>query len=106
MEFEKVAVIGEREAVLGFKLIGIKDVFIASAEEGAAKMTGMIGMDYSLIIATEQIREKLSPSVMRAVETALKPIVIFISPRGQRGESVESMARRILGVNIAKGSKA
>ena len=30
MEFEKIAVIGERETVLGFKLVGIKDAFIAS----------------------------------------------------------------------------
>ncbi|MEM0202222.1 MAG: V-type ATP synthase subunit F [Candidatus Micrarchaeaceae archaeon] len=101
MEFDKVAVIGEREAVLGFKLVGIPDVFITSAEEGAAKLAEIMDQGYSLIIATEQIRQKLSQPQLRSVETALKPIVIFISVPGKQGETVEALAKRVLGVNIA-----
>jgi len=105
MEFDKVAVIGEREAVLGFKLIGIQDVFITGPEEGAAKLADIMDKNYSLIIATEQVRRKLSQSLMRSVETALKPIVIFITTPGEQSESVEALAKRILGVNIEMSSK-
>ncbi len=100
MEFEKVAVVGEREVVLGFKLIGIPDVYITTPEEGASKLISLLSMDYSLIISTEQVRRRLSPSMLRQVETALKPIVIFISMPGEEKESVEELARRVLGVDI------
>ena len=30
MQFDRIAVVGERELVLGFKLVGVSDVFISS----------------------------------------------------------------------------
>ncbi len=105
MEFKNVCVIGEREAVLGFKLIGIRDVFEAEPGKAAQMLQQLISKDYTLIIATESVRKELKGSELRSIEVMLKPIVIFISTPGEAEvESVESMAKRILGVKIGNKS--
>ena len=103
MELEKIAVIAEREVALGFKLVGIKDVFISYGEEGAGKLAEIAeSAQYSLVIASDSIRDALTTSALRRFETMLKPIVVFIPVEGDDGkaESVEALAKRILGVNI------
>jgi V/A-type H+-transporting ATPase subunit F len=105
MEFKNVCVIGEREAVLGFKLIGIRDVFEAEPGKAAQMLQQLISKDYNLIIATESVRRELKSSDLRSIEVMLKPIVIFISTPGETEiESVESMAKRILGIKIGNKS--
>lgn len=103
MELEKIAVIAEREVALGFKLVGIKDVFISYGEEGAGKLAEIAeSAQYSLVIASDSIRDALTTSALRRFETMLKPIVVFIPTGANEGkaESVEALAKRILGVNV------
>ncbi len=95
MELEKIAVIAEREVALGFKLVGIKDVFISYGEEGAGKLAEIAeSAQYSLVIASDSIRDALTTSALRRFERM---------PTGAnegKAESVEALAKRILGVNI------
>ena len=37
MKFDNIAVIGERELVLGFRLVGIGDVFMSTGQEAVSK---------------------------------------------------------------------
>lgn len=102
MEFEKIAVIGERETVLGFKLVGIKDAFIASGAEAVQLLRGMIEKkEYGLVIASNTILDYMDTSTLRMAETSLQPIIVFIPVAEEKNkESVEQLAKRVLGVNI------
>lgn len=102
MEFEKIAVIGERETALGFKLVGIKDAFILSGPEAASALRKFIEeKEYGLVIASNTILDYVNTSTLRAAETSLKPIVVFIPINEEKDkESVEQLAKRVLGVNI------
>ncbi len=103
MELEKIAVVAEREVALGFKLVGIKDVFISSGEEGAGKLADLADSgQYSLVIASNSIRNVITSATLRRFETMLRPIIVFIPVEGieSKAESVETLAKRILGVNI------
>jgi V/A-type H+-transporting ATPase subunit F len=102
LEFEKIAVIGERETVLGFKLVGIKDAFIASGAEAVQLLRGMIEKkEYGLVIASNTILDYMDTSTLRMAETSLQPIIVFIPVAEEKNkESVEQLARRVLGVNI------
>ncbi|MDE1856646.1 MAG: V-type ATP synthase subunit F [Candidatus Micrarchaeota archaeon] len=108
MEFDRIAVVGERELVLGFKLIGISDVFIAGGAEGAQKLSELIRAGtHNLIMASDGIKGHMDQHIQMVAETSLKPIVIFIPVHGaDEQESVEKLAKRILGVDIKsiKGS--
>ncbi len=104
MDFDKIAVIGERELVLGFKLIGIHDVYISSGKDAITKFAELLnGKQYNLIMLSESLRGEMDSNLLRLASTSLKPIVIFIPVPGSgaRQESVESLAKRILGVDIA-----
>lgn len=103
MEFEKIAVVAERELALGFKLIGIQDVFMNSGHEALVKFTELLNAkQYNLVLVSENLRQQMDGNVLRLAETSLKPIVIFIPVPGSGAtqESVEMLAKRILGVDI------
>ncbi len=103
MQFEKVAVVGDRELVLGFKLIGIQDVFIRPAEEALELFPELVNSGkYNLIIMSEALRSMMNGSTLRLADTSLNPLVIFIPLPGKERnqESVEELAKRVLGVDI------
>jgi V/A-type H+/Na+-transporting ATPase subunit F len=107
MKFEKVAVIGEREIALGFRLIGIKDTFIKSGADAARQLSElMASKTYNLILISESVRSVMDGGLLRLADTSLSPLVVFIPLPGaeEERESVEKLAKRVLGVDI-KGLK-
>ncbi len=107
MKFEKVAVIGERELALGFKLVGIKDTFIKSGAEAVKLFSElMTSKAYNLILVSESIKSHMESNLLRLAETSLTPLVVFVPLPGveEEKESVEKLAKRVLGVDI-KGLK-
>ena len=107
MKFEKVAVIGEREIALGFKLIGITDTFIKSGNDAVKTFVELLTLKtYNLIFISESIRAHMEGNILRTAETSLSPLVVFIPLPGveEEKESVEKLAKRVLGVDI-KGLK-
>ncbi len=103
MEINKIVVIAERYVALGFKLIGIPDVFIEENEAAVDLLSKFIASkEYDLIIAEDNIQLYMSNSLLKAVEISINPLVVFI-PSSESNipiESVDKMAKRILGVTI------
>ncbi|HLH86657.1 MAG TPA: V-type ATP synthase subunit F [Thermoplasmataceae archaeon] len=97
-----LAIIGERELVLGFRLIGIEDTFIAEGKDGAKKLMEIVRSGkYALIMVSENIRGHLEQAEMRYVDFSTFPVVVFIPmPGGKEEESVRDLAKRVLGVDI------
>ncbi len=103
MEVGKIAMIGERELVLGFKLVGVSDVFISEGDDALKLLGGfMASKEYGLIIVSDKIKRAMGSAMLRHTETMLQPLVVFIpSPvEIESGESVETLAKRVLGVDI------
>jgi V/A-type H+-transporting ATPase subunit F len=106
-EAGKIAVIGERELVLGYRLLGIDETFVVLGREDAHKtMESLLqSHKYALIIASHSVRESL-PSVLRAkVDASIEPLVLFMpSLKGSvEEESIASLAKRVLGISIKMG---
>lgn len=102
MKFESIAVIGERELVLGFKLIGISNIFITSGKE-AVRLIGTFieNREYGLVFVSESIRKSMDIQMLNRIENTLKPLIVFIPMHGiEKHESVEQLAKRVLGVDI------
>jgi len=107
MKMNKIAVIAERYVALGFKLIGITNVFIEE-DITAVKLLSkfMVDKEYDLIIAEDNIQVHMSNALLRDIEISITPLVVFI-PSSESNipiEPIDKMAKRILGVNI-KGVK-
>ncbi len=107
MKFDKVAVVAERELALGFKLIGIKDVFIAEPQDEPRIVSELMeAKSHSLVMVSESAKKYMSADALRFVERSMYPLIVFIPLPGveESRESVEALAKRILGVDI-KGLK-
>ncbi len=104
----RIAVIGERALALGFKIIGIKDVFIVNQNNMSDTLISIINKhEHDLIMVEDTARQNLAPSQLRMLETITQPIVIFIPTQTMlsREESVRDLAKRVLGFDILKGEQ-
>lgn len=100
----KIAVIGERELALGFRLVGLEHSYIYSGPEGVNKFLELYkSNEYSLIMLSESLKEHMDKRLIESIELSTKPLVVFI-PLLKAGEeeSVGSLAKRILGVDIGR----
>ena len=99
-----IGVIGERELVIGYRLLGIDDTFIVSKGDESFKTMEKLFFShkYSMIIGSHFIRDYLPPLLRKRVEASIEPLVLFMpSLKGNiQEESISSLARRVLGINI------
>ncbi len=100
-----IAVIGERELVIGYRLLGINDTFLVSKDNNEAiKTMEMLfsSHKFAMIIASHFIRDSLPPLFKLKVEASLRPLVLFMPSLSgnMHEESLSSLAKRVLGINI------
>ncbi len=103
MENGRIAVVGERELALGFKLIGISDVFIAEGDEAVNIVNKIIREnEYELVLISESIKRHINAATAKRFESSLKPLIIFIPLKEMehRKETLEQIAKRVLGIDI------
>ena len=98
--------IGERELAIGFRLIGLKDVIEVTPESSVAEFQRAMTGGYTLVIATQSIRARLSDTQRAAADGSLTPLVVFVpTPTGEyEVESIEALAKRVLGVTLSVGT--
>ncbi len=95
-------IIGEREVVMGFKLIGINDTFIIDLPDGVAELRELFKSgNYNTIMASQSLQKYLQEDELNIYNTSMNPLVIFIPVPGiKEEESVYDLAKRILGIDI------
>ena len=99
----RTVVLGERELAIGFRLIGLKDVVEVTTESSVAEFQKAVSDDrFSLLVASQSIRPRLSESQRAHADASLRPLVIFVpTPAGgAEVESINALAKRILGVTL------
>lgn len=106
MKSNEIAVIGEKEYALGFKLIGIKDVFLLSGKEAVEKLKSLLSdSKYDLLLVSDDIIPAMDSKTQYSAENSLKPIVLFMPSLKSEvvEEPLRDLAHRVLGVDIWKG---
>ncbi len=97
-----IAVIGERELVMGYRLLGIEDTFIVENNSDASNQMEDLfsSQKFKMIIASQFIRDSLTPLLKTKIESSIEPLVIFMpSLQGSiQEESIASLAKRVLGI--------
>ena len=101
----KIAVIGDRDSVLGFKALGLDTSFADTAEEAKAAIKRLVAEDCAVIYLTEQLAE-LIPDEIDRYTSALRPAVILIPGKaGSLGIGINSVYKTVekaVGSNIFK----
>ncbi len=102
----RIAIVGERELVIGYQLLGIEDNFIITGEDANKKIQEVFSSgEFSLIIASESVRSALPVALRTRLEASIEPLVLFLpSLQGDiKEESISALAKRVLGINIQTG---
>ncbi len=100
----RTVVLGERELAIGFRLIGLQDVVEVTAETCVSEFQKAVSNDrYSLLIASQAIRPRLSETQRAHADASLRPLVVFVPTPGaaEETESINALAKRVLGVTLA-----
>ncbi len=104
----KIAVVGERELVLGYRLLGVEDAFIVGKGDAAKVVMDLFNSEeYGLIIVGSEARKVLSSSLRDKLESSIIPLVVFMPSLDSQAseESISLLARRVLGVDLKASPK-
>ncbi|MGH2639270.1 MAG: V-type ATP synthase subunit F [Rhabdochlamydiaceae bacterium] len=100
----KIAVVGERELVMGYRLLGVEDAFIPGQDEAQRMLMDLFNSNkYGLIIVGSTMRKRLSRSALDKLESSIIPLVVFmpsLDSKEANEESLSLLARRVLGVDL------
>ena len=99
----RIAVAGERELVIGYRLLGIEDTYEVSGEEAGKIVQELYSSGkFSLIIASDAVRNALPALFRKKIEASIEPLVLFMpAMEGNiQEESIAALAKRVLGISI------
>ncbi len=105
MEFKKIVFIGDRRDALGLKLAGIDNSIDLTGKEALNEVIKLIkSKEYNLIIAEESIKGYADQNELSTINLSIDPLVLLIPSQEveENKESLESLAKRVLGVDITK----
>ena len=101
----KLAIVGDRELAIGYRLIGIDDTFIVNDEEASKKIQELYSSgEFGLIIASDSVRSKIPSKFLSEIEGSIEPLILFLpslkETTEEDKESIAALAKRVLGINI------
>lgn len=104
---DKILVIGDEDAVVGFRLAGVSEtVTIAdgdAADGEKALLDAIAREDVGLVIVNAPLLAGLSEQTAKKIENLARPIIIAIPDRtgaGAESDSLRHMVKRALGVDL------
>ena len=100
----KIAVLGDRDSVLGFRALGLDVFFVEDAEEARRTIHRLARESYAIIYVTEDLAAPLAADIDRyKSETA--PAVILIPGKGGSlglgARALQAAVERAVGADIS-----
>lgn len=91
----KVAVIGDRVSVCGFKSIGFDTFFITEKDEASATLRQLAADAYAVIYITEKLAKELSDEIDRYKDSVTPAIILIPGVSGNTGDGLSSVLKSI-----------
>ena len=105
----KIAVLGDRDSVLGFKALGLDTFFAEDADQARHTLQQLArpaaggAEEYALIYITEQLASLLQEEIAR-YNTSVTPAIILIPGKGGSlglgAQALQSAVERAVGADI------
>jgi len=99
----KIAVIGGKDYILGFKALGVSVFPVETGEEASQALTSIKDGNYAAIFISEDFAEALKDILEEIREKPLPAVAFIPDPRGSRGLALERLrqnTRRAIGTDI------
>lgn len=99
----RIAVLGDRESVLGFKALGL-DVFPAeSVEEARSTLHRLAKENYAVVYLTEQLAQYMTDDLARYKDELTPAVILIPGKEGSLGigmANVKKSVERAVGADI------
>ena len=99
----KIAVLGDRDSVMGFKALGLDTFFVEEAEEARHTLHRVAKEEYAIVYVTEQLAQ-LIPADIARYPTETTPAVILIPGKtgslGLGAQALQTAIERAVGADI------
>lgn len=99
----KIAVLGDRDSVMGFKALGLDTFFVEEAEEARHTLHRVAREEYAIVYITEQLAQ-LIPADIARYKTETTPAVILIPGKtgslGLGAQALQTAIERAVGADI------
>jgi len=91
----KVAVLGQRDAVLGFKASGVVAFPADNPNEAREHLRAILKGDYAILLVTEEIAEILEKDLEPLYDMPKPVVTILPDARKPRGVGMELLRKRV-----------
>lgn len=99
----KIAIIGDKDTVLGFKALGL-EIHIANSGDEARKTVDTLARDgYGIIFVTEQIANLIPETISRYDKEAIPAIILIPNNQGTLNIGMDRINKNVekaIGTNI------
>lgn len=101
---DKIVVLGDRDLVTGFKLVGIRDAVVCTPETADAKLNELLlRSDAGIVIFQDEFYNNLSHKTRKLIETVPKPVVVNVGVKAASStENLQAMIKRAIGISLDK----
>ena len=104
MRMYKIAVLGDRDSVLGFRALGLDVFFADDAETGRKALRWLAQESYAVIYVTEQLAQELSAEIARYQDDMLPAVILIPGKTGSlgiAGAALHDAVERAVGADIS-----
>lgn len=102
----KVAVIGDKNFVLGFNMAGIQDVFETKDREAQKKLEELFSkQEYAIIFIPESLFDNLDFRLRKKILSSAYPLVVPLPEYGKEskeGTNLKLLIKRALGFDLLR----
>ncbi|MDE7244085.1 MAG: V-type ATP synthase subunit F [Oscillospiraceae bacterium] len=99
----KIAVLGDRDSVMGFKALGLDTFFVEETDEARHTLHKLARDEYAIIYITEQLASMIPADIAR-YKTETTPAVILIPGKtgslGLGAQALQTAIERAVGADI------
>ncbi len=99
----KIAVLGDRDSVLGFRTLGLEAVPAESVEQAKHELHRLAKEEYAIIYLTEQYAAELEEDLARYRDTLIPAVILIPGKNGSLGigmKNVTKSVERAVGADI------
>ena len=99
----QVAVLGDRDSVIGYRAIGMTVIELNEASEAVAAIEELIRQQYAVIFLTETVAEKNETYLKTLRERKLPAVIPIPSMEGSTGfgmRQIQESVRRAVGIDL------
>lgn len=108
MSTYKIAVIGDKDSILGFKTIGVDTFSVTSSDSALTVLKKLVSEEYGVIFITEELAQDLADIIADLNKRFLPAVVLIPNSKGTLGIGIQQIKKNVekaIGTDILFGKE-